>query len=50
MSDDRKLIEKHGGPARLAALLGYTVQRVHNWIVRGIPYKVKVENPKLFRK
>ena len=50
MTDSRKLIEKLGGPAKLAAKLGYSVQRVHNWIVRGIPYKVRVENPKLFRK
>jgi hypothetical protein len=33
-------------------LLGYSkaggVQRVQNWTVRGIPAKVKLENPELF--
>ena len=52
MSDDRKLIEELGGPTRVAEMLGYEkyggVQRVHNWLSRGIPAKVKLEHPDLF--
>lgn len=52
MTDDSKLIESLGGPARVAELLGYDraggVQRVHNWRSRGIPPRVKVERPDLF--
>lgn len=51
--DDTTLIEHLGGPARLAARLGYDkkpggVQRVHNWRTRGIPASVKVEFPEIF--
>lgn len=49
---DRELIESLGGPAKVARLLGLPtkggVQRVHNWMTRGIPSKVKLENPELF--
>lgn len=49
---DQKLIEALGGPAKVAELLGLQkyggVQRVQNWTVRGIPYKVKVEHPQIF--
>lgn len=52
MSNDKKLIEDLGGPAKVAELLGYDkhggVQRVQNWITRGIPPKVKLERPDLF--
>jgi hypothetical protein len=52
MSDDKKLIEDLGGPTKLCELLGYEkhggVQRVQNWLVRGIPPKVKLERPDLF--
>ena len=50
--EDKEKIESLGGPAQLAKRLGYAkhggVQRVHNWITRGIPYRVKVEFPELF--
>jgi hypothetical protein len=50
--NDEQLIESLGGPARLAELLNYDkeggVQRVHNWIKRGIPARVKLERPDLF--
>jgi len=51
--DDKERIESLGGAAKVAQLLGYSkekggVQRVHNWITRGIPYKVKFEHPELF--
>jgi hypothetical protein len=46
------LIDGLGGPAKVAELLGYDkhggTQRVHNWIARGIPPKVKLERPDLF--
>lgn len=52
MTDDRKLIEALGGPSKVAELLKFPMpggaQRVHNWLSRGIPAKVKVEHPELF--
>lgn len=52
--DDRKLIESLGGPARVAELLEYDksggVQRVQNWLKRGIPAAIKVAHPNLFLK
>ena len=49
---DSELIDELGGPAVLAGLLGYEklggVQRVHNWKVRGIPARVKLQWPHLF--
>ncbi|MEH6436682.1 YdaS family helix-turn-helix protein [Massilia sp. DD77] len=48
MKNDKELIEKLGGPAKLAHKLGFTVQRVQNWTVRGIPAQVKLDHPDLF--
>jgi len=52
MSEDAARIERLGGPARVAELLGYDkqggTQRVHNWIARGIPPRVKLAHPELF--
>lgn len=45
---DRKLIERLGGSVSLAARLGYTVQRVHNWKTRGVPALVKINHPDIF--
>lgn len=49
---DSDLIERLGGPTRLAERLGYGkaggVQRVQNWKARGIPARVKLERPDLF--
>lgn len=48
---DRELIEKLGGPAKVAEMLKFDkggVQRVHNWLTRGIPAKVKLSHPELF--
>jgi len=49
---DAELIAELGGPTRLAERLGYEkpggVQRVQNWLARGIPPKVKLEHPELF--
>lgn len=43
---DKELIMAHGGPARLAEKLGFGrggVQRVANWMRRGIPSRVKLD-------
>jgi hypothetical protein len=45
---DAEKIRQLGGPAAVAAHLGYKVQRVHNWISRGIPPLVKLDRPDLF--
>jgi hypothetical protein len=49
---DRQLIEELGGPTKTAALLGYDkakggVQRVQNWMTRGIPARVRIAHPNL---
>jgi hypothetical protein len=50
--DDATLIDRLGGPAKLAANLGYGpggTQRVFNWKARGrIPSDVKLERQDLF--
>ena len=52
MATDRELIEHLGGPAKVAELLKYDknggVQRVHNWMARGIPARVKLAHPEIF--
>lgn len=52
MSRDEELIRSLGGPAKVAAMLGYDkavgTQRVFNWITRGIPAQVKVDHPQIF--
>lgn len=48
MHKDKKIIQSLGGTAKIADLLGYSVQRVSNWTRRGIPSKVKLDNCKLF--
>lgn len=50
---DKDRIKALGGPAKVAELLGYDkakggVQRVQNWLDRGIPPAVKVEFPHIF--
>ena len=50
--NDAQLIESLGGPTKLARMLGYKgasgSRRVHNWIKRGIPPRVKLENLAIF--
>jgi hypothetical protein len=50
--EDRQLLERLGGPTRVAELLGYDkhggAQRVQNWISRGIPPKVKIDHQDIF--
>lgn len=51
MSDDAARIEALGGATKVAELLGYGrggPQRVHNWIARGIPPRVKLDHPEIF--
>lgn len=54
LENDRQLIESLGGPAKVAELLSYDkdggVQRVQNWLSRGIPAAVKLDFPHLFLK
>lgn len=49
---DAEIISNLGGPAKVAELLRLDkqggVQRVQNWIARGIPSRVKVDRPDLF--
>jgi hypothetical protein len=51
--NDKDLIRYLGGATKVADLLGYNkdkggVQRVHNWIERGIPSDVKLQYPRIF--
>lgn len=48
VQNDRETIVNLGGPAKVADLLGFSIQRVQNWMVRGIPAKVKVDYPEHF--
>lgn len=52
MSTDSDRIDKLGGPAKVAELLGLDkrggTQRVQNWKVRGIPPAMKLAHPELF--
>jgi len=52
MSNDKQVIEDLGGATKVCELLGYEkhggVQRVQNWMTRGIPPKVRLERPDLF--
>lgn len=50
---DKDRIKTLGGPTKVAELLGYDkakggVQRVQNWLDRGIPPAVKLEFPHIF--
>lgn len=45
---DAPLIADLGGPTKVAKLLGFTPQRVQNWLERGIPPAIKVKRPDLF--
>jgi len=53
--EDKQLIEELGGPSKVAELLGFDkkaggVQRVQNWLTRGIPAEVKLAHPGIFLK
>jgi hypothetical protein len=50
---DADLIDSLGGPTRVAQLLAWTdagaVQRVSNWKRRGIPPRVRLDYPAVFK-
>jgi len=50
--DDATLIDRHGGPSKLAEKLAFDksngIQRVFNWKSRGIPAAVKLARQDLF--
>ncbi len=52
--NDADTIRALGGPTAVARLLGLETpngaRRVHNWIKRGIPFRVKVEHKAVFDK
>jgi hypothetical protein len=53
IDSDSALIDRLGGPSKVAEALGYDkakggVQRVQNWKKRGIPADVKLQHPELF--
>ena len=50
---DPELIRSLGWPTKVAELIGFDktaggVQRVQNWITRGIPPRVKLQHPDVF--
>jgi hypothetical protein len=45
---DWDVVVRLGGAAKVATLMGWSVQRVQNWKQRGIPSAVKVRRPDLF--
>lgn len=53
-SDDWELIQAMGGPAAVARMLGFKlprgIQRVQNWKQRGIPARILLDHPKVFRR
>ena len=46
--DDAKLIDKNGGVSAIAEMTGYSIQRVWNWRVRGIPPEEKIKYAHIF--
>jgi hypothetical protein len=50
---DKAVIDALGGPAKVARLLGYDtasggIQRVQNWMTRGIPHAVRLKHIDIF--
>lgn len=49
---DAALIRQLGGPTKVVKAIGsdkkISVQRVQNWLTRGIPSQIKVEYPHIF--
>jgi hypothetical protein len=48
---DQQLIRSLGGPTAVSKMLGFDkggVQRVQNWISRGIPARIKLDHPHIF--
>lgn len=45
---DKELIKKLGGVAAVSSYLGISYQCVFNWLTRGIPAQVKLDNKDVF--
>lgn len=45
---DKELIKQLGGVVAVSDYLGVSYQCVFNWLTRGIPSKVKVDNKEIF--
>ena len=45
---DRRRIEELGGCVALSKIIGKSPQCISNWKRRGIPARVKIDNPELF--
>lgn len=53
MESAQKIIDRLGGPAKLAEKLGLSgrpgqIQRISNWKKRGIPARVMLDHPHVF--
>lgn len=52
IESDAELIKSLGGPTKVAQALSsdppVSVQRVQNWLTRGIPSHIKVKYPQMF--
>ena len=44
------IIKNMGGPKKVAKKLGFTTERVNNWLIRGIPARTMLDNQKLFKR
>ena len=48
---DQQLNQSLGGPTAVSKMLGFGtggVQRVQNWLNRGIPARIKLQHPQIF--
>ena len=50
MCKDKDIINLLGGPSKVAKDFGFSVQRVCNWGVRGIPADVILDSPEFAAK
>lgn len=48
MCNDFETIKSLGGATKVANDFGFGVQQVHNWMTRGIPAGVILDNPKFY--
>lgn len=45
---DKEIIERLGGVGAISSFFGWNYTTVHNWLHRGIPYKIKVLHKEYF--
>lgn len=50
MCKSKDIIKSLGGPSKVAKDFGFSVQRVCNWGIRGIPADVILSNPEFARR